>query len=65
MGEKAASQIQQQMDNINAQLDQLFEDTLRVGEMVGKMQQMVEKGEIAGKDLKDFLEEVRGRLGVE
>jgi len=65
MGEKAASQIQQQVDNINAQLDQLFEDTLRVGEMVGKMQQMVEKGEIAGKDLKDFLEEVRGRLGVE
>lgn len=64
MGEKAASQIQQQVDNINAQLDQLFEDTLRVGEMVGKMQQMVEKGEIAGKDLKDFLEEVRGRLGV-
>jgi len=25
---------------------------------------MVEKGEIAGKDLKDFIEETRARLGV-
>ncbi|MCJ7769057.1 MAG: hypothetical protein MUO92_01070, partial [Dehalococcoidales bacterium] len=64
MGEKAASQIQQQVDNINAQLDQLFEDTLRVGEMVGKMQQMVKKGEIAGQELQDFIEETRARLGV-
>jgi hypothetical protein len=64
MGEKAASQIQQQVDNINAQLNRLFEDTLRVGEIVGEMQQIVKKGENAGQGLKDFLEEARGRLGA-
>jgi len=64
IGEKTASQIQQQVDNIDKQLNQLFEDTLRVGEIVGEMQQMVKKGENAGESLKDFLEEARSRLGA-
>jgi DNA repair exonuclease SbcCD ATPase subunit len=64
VGEKAASQLQQQVDNIGKQLNRLFEDTLRVGEIVGEMQQMIEKGENAGQSLKDFLEETRSRLGA-
>jgi len=64
VGEKAALQIQQQVDNIDTQLNRLFKDTLRVGEIVGEMQQIVKKGENAGQGLKDFLEEARGRLGA-
>lgn len=64
MGEKAALQIQQQVDNIDTQLNRLFKDTLRVGEIVGEMQQIVKKGENAGQSLKDFLAEARGRLGA-
>jgi chromosome segregation ATPase len=64
IGEKAASQIQQQVDNIDMQFNRLFEDTLRVGEIVGEMQQMVKKGENTGQSLKDFLEEARSKLGA-
>jgi hypothetical protein len=64
VGEKAALQIQQQVDNIDTQLNRLFKDTLRVGEIVGEMQQIVKKGENAGQSLKDFLAEARGRLGA-
>ena len=64
MGEKAVLQIQQQVDNIDTQLNRLFKDTLRVGEIVGEMQQIVKKGENAGQGLKNFLEEARGRLGA-
>jgi len=64
MGEKAASQIQQQVDSIDKQLSRLFEDTLRVGEIVGEMQQMIKKGENAEQGLKDFLKETRSRLGT-
>jgi len=64
IGEKAASQIQQQVDDIDMQFNRLFEDTLRVGEIVGEMQQMVKKGENTGQSLKDFLEETRSKLGA-
>lgn len=64
VGEKAVLQIQQQVDNIDTQLNRLFKDTLRVGEIVGEMQQIVKKGENAGQSLKDFLAEARGRLGA-
>ena len=64
LGEKAVLQIQQQVDNIDTQLNRLFKDTLRVGEIVGEMQQIVKKGENAGQSLKDFLAEARGRLGA-
>ena len=64
MGEKAASQIQQQVKDIETQLNRLFEDALRVGKIVGEMKQMVKKGENAGQSLKDFLEETRSRLGA-
>jgi hypothetical protein len=45
MGEKAISQIQQQVKDIETRFNRLFEDALRVGEIVGEMQQMVKKGE--------------------
>lgn len=64
IGEKATSQMQQQVDNTEKQLNRVFEDTLRVGEIVGAMNQMVKKGENAGQSLKDFLEETRNRLGA-
>ncbi|MFC2039311.1 hypothetical protein ACFLST_00765 [Chloroflexota bacterium] len=64
VGEKATSQIQQQVDNFDKQLNRLFEDALKVGEIVGEMQRMVKKGENAGQSLKDFLEQARSRLGV-
>jgi signal transduction protein with GAF and PtsI domain len=64
MGEKVASQLQHRVDKINAQLVELFEDTLKVGEIVGEMQQMVKKGENAGQELQNFIEETRARLGV-
>ena len=64
MGEKAVSQIQQQVKDIETRFNRLFEDALRVGEIVGEMQQMVKKGENAGQSLKDFLEETRSGLGV-
>lgn len=62
IGEEAASQLQQQVNNIKAQLDSLFNDTLRVGEIVGEMQQMVKKGEDAEQSLANFLKEVKGRV---
>ena len=63
MGEEATSQIQQQVADIRKQMDSLFADAVRAGQAVGVMQQMVNKGEGAEKDLKAFLKEARNRLG--
>jgi len=64
IGEQAASQLQQQVDSIKAQLDNLFAETLRIGEVVGEMQQVVKKGEDAEQGLANFLKEAKGRAGL-
>jgi DNA repair exonuclease SbcCD ATPase subunit len=63
VGEEAASQIKQQLDSIKLQFGILIEDTLVVGQAVGAMQQMVNKGEAAGNSLKDLVTELQSRMG--
>ena len=62
--QEAAQQIEQQVIDIRKQLGDLFSDTLKAGEAVGQMLQMVRKGEESQKSLKTFLEEARSRLEV-
>jgi chromosome segregation ATPase len=61
-GAQAASDIQQQVTAIKNQLNGLLEDTLRAGETVAEMRQLVRKGEESEKSLSDFLTEIRDRL---
>jgi len=58
----AASDIQQQVIAIRNQLNGLLEDTLRAGEAVAEMRQLMGKGEESEKSLSNFLTEIRGRL---
>jgi hypothetical protein len=58
----AASDIQQQVIAIRNQLNGLLEDTLRAGEAVAEMRQLMGKGEESEKSLSNFLTEMRGRL---
>jgi hypothetical protein len=62
--QEAAQQIEQQVIDIRKQLGELFSDTLKAGEAVGRMLKMVRKGEESQKSLKTFLEEARSRLEV-
>jgi hypothetical protein len=62
--QEAAQQIEQQVIDIRKQLGDLFSDTLKAGEEVGQMFQMVRKGEESQKSLKTFLEEARSTLEV-
>jgi len=64
IGQKAAQQIEQQVIDIRKQLDDLFSDALKAGEVVGQMFEMVRKGEESQEGLKTFLEEARSRLEV-
>jgi len=61
-GEKGASQIQQQVDNIRSQFKSLFEDAVRTGKAVGEMMAMVRKGEELAKSVDGFIEELPSRL---
>jgi len=63
IGADAASQIQQQVNDIKNQLNGLLEDALRAGEAIGEMRQMVRRGEESEKSLDNFVKEVRSRLG--
>lgn len=62
IGQDAALQIQQQVTDIRKQLDDLLSSTLKAGEAIGHMRQMVRKGEESEKSLQSFLEEARDRL---
>jgi len=62
--QEAAQQIEQQVIDIRKQLGDLFSDTLKAGEAVGQMLQMVRKGEESQKSLQTLLEEARSRLEV-
>ena len=64
IGQEAAQQIEHQVADIRKQLGDLFSDTLKAGEAVGQMLQMVRKGEESQKGLETFLEEARSRLEV-
>ncbi len=61
IGHEAASQIQEQVTSIRNQLDSLLVDTVKVGQAIGEMQQMVKKGEDSQKSLRNFIREIRGR----
>jgi DNA repair exonuclease SbcCD ATPase subunit len=63
VGEDAASQIQQHVSDIKDQLNGLLADALKAGESIGKMRQMLKKGEESEKALANFIEEVQSRLG--
>ena len=62
IGQDAAQQVHQQVTGIREQMGDLFVDTLKAGEAIGQMRQMVRKGEESEKSLEKFLQETRNRL---
>ncbi|MBM4462361.1 MAG: hypothetical protein FJ012_03355 [Chloroflexi bacterium] len=62
-GAQAVSDIQQKVTAIESQFNALLEYTLKAGEAVGEMRQLVKKGEESEKILSSFLTDMRGRLG--
>jgi len=62
IGQDAVLQIQQQATDIRKQLDALLLSSLKAGEAIGQMRQMVRKGEESEKSLENFLKEARDRL---
>jgi len=62
-GEESALQLGQQLDVMKKQFDNLLADVLATGEAIGMMRNNVKEGECSQEGLKDFINEVRSRLG--
>lgn len=63
-GAEAATQIRDQVENIQGQLGSLMAEAVRVSGVVGEMNAMVKKGEAAEKSLDRFIREVSNKLEV-
>jgi chromosome segregation ATPase len=62
IGEDAASQMQQHVDDIKEQLNGLLADALKAGEAIGEMRKALKSGEESGRSLSDFINEVQNRV---
>jgi chromosome segregation ATPase len=62
IGEDAASQIQQHVDDIKDQFDALLVDALEAGKAIGEMRQALRSGEESEKSLSNFIDEVQNRV---
>ena len=62
IGEDAASQMQQHVDDIRDQLNGLLADALKAGEAISEMRKALKSGEESGRSLSDFVNEVQNRV---
>jgi DNA repair exonuclease SbcCD ATPase subunit len=62
IGEDAASQMQQHVDDIKEQLNGLLADALKAGEAIGEMRKALKSGEESGRSLSDFVNDVQNRV---
>jgi methyl-accepting chemotaxis protein len=63
LGEEAASQLQEHLKTINQQFHNLLAEVLVTGQGIGQMNRMVKEGEAAEKSLKEFIAEVKAKVG--
>lgn len=61
-GNKAASELHLQVEDIRGSFNPLVVDVLKTAAVIGEMKAMVKKGEESEKDLKDFISEVKARV---
>ena len=62
-GEESALELGQQLEAIRKQFDTLLTDVLGTGEAIGEMAHIAKRGELSQKGLRNFISEVKNRLG--